>query len=1254
MRYFYILAALLWTAIIPAPLVAQSTEDDRSFITGLIEDAINNDDLTVRLIGFEGALSSQARADAITIADPDGIWLRMENLVFDWNRSALLAGRVEIETLSAEVIDLIRLPTAQPNDTAPALEATPFALPDLPVSLDINAVRADEIILTEALLGEPVRARFEGGLTLKGGVGSTDILLERIDGKTGLFDIDASFDSETRQLALILLAQEGENGIAARLIDLPNRPAVRLTIDADAPLDDFIGDIALATDGQDRITGTVQLSRPTGTIDQAFKVDLSGDLQPMLDDQYDAFFGAETVLRVEGTRFGLGGLRVTDFTIASDQLNLEGAAELDEGNWPMRIDVRGRLGTGDGTRVLLPLSGVPTQVAGMSLNVQFDADDGDAWTGSFDITSLTREGIEIDALAVSGGGIIQQGAGAARGRFTADMSYAARGLALDDDALTTAIGSDIEGRINLGRLEGEPFVLERLTLSGAGLEATARAYIEGPDDRFATRATLEVEAADFARFADLAGLDLSGSGRIALDGTAQPFDGIFDLDLNAQSTDLALGIAQADAVLAGQTVLDLNVVRDTTGLRLTNIDVSGDAVAASGQARLTSDSAKATLVAELTNLSVVAPALSGPATVDLDVSTDAAGVITMTTQAKAPQATADLNGVARPVEGGYAITTSAAVDLRELRAYSDLVGQRLSGGVSVDLDGSYDTRNGALDANVAARTRDIGLGNVMADRLLAGLGRIDADVSLSEAGRLRLDALDMAFPNLTVQGDVASSGRDTVADLSVRLRDVALFVSDFSGPLTADISARQGANGWRLSGTADGPAGVNARASGQVFNSGQLDLDVSGTAPLALANLYIAPRQIRGRADFEFSINGPPALSSVRGPVRISDARLSAPTLGQSIENLGGTLTLAGGGLRVDLAANSTAGGDIAITGPVDLAAPYQAGLQVDLADIVLRDENLYRTTAQGSVTVNGPLAGGARIAGQINLGPTEVQVPTTGSSALGSLPAVTHLGPRTDVRATLGRAGVAAQPQSQNRAASSGPAYPVDLLIRAPSRIFVRGRGLDAELGGQLRLTGTTNAIVPIGRFDLARGRLSILGQRFELDEGFAQLQGDFSPFLRLVATTEASTGTIISIIVEGEPDTIDVRFESTPELPQDEVLAQLLFGRDLSSISPLQAVQLASAVATLAGSGNGGVISSFREGLDLDDLDIITDEDGNAAVRAGKYISENVYTDVTVGAGGTSEINLNIDIDRNFTARGTVGSDGETSVGIFFERDY
>ena len=72
------------------------------------------------------------------------------------------------------------------------------------------------------------------------------------------------------------------------------------------------------------------------------------------------------------------------------------------------------------------------------------------------------------------------------------------------------------------------------------------------------------------------------------------------------------------------------------------------------------------------------------------------------------------------------------------------------------------------------------------------------------------------------------------------------------------------------------------------------------------------------------------------------------------------------------------------------------------------------------------------------------------------------------------------------------------------------------------------------------------------------------------------------------------------------------------------------------------------------LDDFDITTDDEGNAAVRAGAYLSDNVYTDVTVASDGSTEINLNLDVTDEITAKGTVGADGETSIGIFFERDY
>ena len=110
--------------------------------------------------------------------------------------------------------------------------------------------------------------------------------------------------------------------------------------------------------------------------------------------------------------------------------------------------------------------------------------------------------------------------------------------------------------------------------------------------------------------------------------------------------------------------------------------------------------------------------------------------------------------------------------------------------------------------------------------------------------------------------------------------------------------------------------------------------------------------------------------------------------------------------------------------------------------------------------------------------------------------------------------------------------------------------------------------------------------------------------------------------------------------------MLAHLLFGRNLTSLSPLQAVQLANAVATLAGRGGDGVIGKLRRSFGLDDLDIETDAAGGASVRLGRYIAKNIYTDVTVGSEGTTELNLNLDVRPGVTVRGSADSQGNTGI--------
>ena len=228
-----------------------------------------------------------------------------------------------------------------------------------------------------------------------------------------------------------------------------------------------------------------------------------------------------------------------------------------------------------------------------------------------------------------------------------------------------------------------------------------------------------------------------------------------------------------------------------------------------------------------------------------------------------------------------------------------------------------------------------------------------------------------------------------------------------------------------------------------------------------------------------------------------------------------------------------------------------------------------------------------------------------------------------------------------------------LDVTVKAPQRIFVRGRGLDTEFGGELKLTGPVSAIAASGAFRMVRGRLDFLTQRIAFDRGAVTFSGDLDPMLDFSGSTRSGNVTI-TVTVSGRASDPQVTFTSSPDLPQDEILARLIFQKGIGELSPLQVARLAAAASELSG-GSGGVLSRLRATTGLDDLDIVTDDKGEAALAAGRYISDNVYLGVQQGIGSrSSRVTIDLDVTKNVKARAGMGSDGNSSLGIFFEKEY
>jgi translocation and assembly module TamB len=474
-------------------------------------------------------------------------------------------------------------------------------------------------------------------------------------------------------------------------------------------------------------------------------------------------------------------------------------------------------------------------------------------------------------------------------------------------------------------------------------------------------------------------------------------------------------------------------------------------------------------------------------------------------------------------------------------------------------------------------------------------------------------------------------------------------------PISATVAGSYAGNSVAIDRlTANGAGGLNVTGSGRVpLSGGGLAVKLTGSAPLTLANRFLVDRggQLSGTANFNADVSGSIAAPQFGGSVSLNGAGYIDPELNLRLTGITGRATLAGTTARIEsLTANLATGGSVSASGTVGLSGQFPADLRVALNSARYSDGEIFLATVSGGLTLTGNLTGTPLLAGTLNIENANITVPE-GFGGGTPLIDVTHIATPPAVAQTLQRARIdaAGAPVPQTR--SSG--LLLDVTVNAPNQIFIRGRGLDAEVGGSVRLAGPLNNIQPVGAFSLERGRLSVLGQRLDFETGTVTLVGDLDPQLYFVARTEGD-GITVFVTISGRASAPEVAFTSNPTLPQDEVLSRLIFKRSMGELTPLQLAQLAGAAAELVGGGGGGLVDGLRGAAGLADLDVVTDSEGNVGVQAGTYLQDNIYLGVTAGANGQSKVTINLDVTDDLVVRGTAGQNGDSSLGVFYEQDY
>ena len=594
------------------------------------------------------------------------------------------------------------------------------------------------------------------------------------------------------------------------------------------------------------------------------------------------------------------------------------------------------------------------------------------------------------------------------------------------------------------------------------------------------------------------------------------------------------------------------------------------------------------------------------------------------------------------------------------------------GAVTIELTAAGATVRGLEPTLSRATTIVIKGGETTLDKLALGIGGGTVTLSGSVGEKLNLDiqlggvsagVINAFAPGVGAAGTITGNARVAGAPAQP---DVG-FQLDWKGAETAQTrSAGFGAMAIVSSGELVGGllkfnaslgdgSGLVLKGGGSVNTGGSraLALDFSGTVPFGFLTRRLAAQglSLSGAANVSLQVRGPAASPAVGGSINATGARFIDARSGIAVDEIAADIALGNGLATVrKMTGKLSTGGALSASGTIgiDAAKGFPADLSIKIADGRYTDGRIVTATLSGDLTLKGPLASAPLIGGTVNLGRTVITVPEKLPGSLAAL----------DVKHKNAPKAVRAQEEAIRPATAGGGGggLALDLTVNAPQQIFVQGRGLDAELGGSLRLTGPSAAPQATGQFTMRRGRLTLLGKRLSFSRGSLSFSGSLVPYLDLAAESSANDATV-TVLVTGPANNPKFSFSSVPLLPEDEVLARLVFGRSMSRLSPIQIAQLADAAAQLAGvGGSSSLLDTLRGKIGVDDLDVKTDEKtGDTAVSAGKYLNDRTYVTIEKGQkAGDGKATIDLNIGRGVKLRGEAGEDGKAKGGIFYEREY
>ncbi|TWT14810.1 translocation/assembly module TamB domain-containing protein [Reyranella sp. CPCC 100927] len=730
-------------------------------------------------------------------------------------------------------------------------------------------------------------------------------------------------------------------------------------------------------------------------------------------------------------------------------------------------------------------------------------------------------------------------------------------------------------------------------------------------DRTSASGTARLVVEDLKDFSALAGQPLGGRLELAVDPDPAANDGRMKIALrgtNLAAGTLGIGTLKGDATVTdplGRTAFDatvaINALRGVAEVHTVSLKANGDRTAIAATADVSGTGLQAS--------TAIKARLNGDETV-LDIDS------------------------LKATRGGRTLALAQPTQIRQTGGRTVIEPTRLDfAGGQIRAGGTFDPRNSDLSVDITALP--------LAE--LAALAGAELQMSGALQAQVRMRGAS-ANPEVDATYAIRDAKMRSIAMATIPAASLTGKAAMRNRQATVEAQLAAGASNLAFNVTAQLPA-QGGTPDARIAIKGPIDLAM--LASLAGPDI----QQLGGNAIVDVTLASRGGRPSGSGSVRLEDLKLAMPSQGLVLSQGTGLIRLADDRVIIERFNLPSVGkGDIAVSGDVRLdpkmTLPLDLRIETRRARVVGRRDLLAEVTT--SLRIFGSLADGLTVQGPIQIDRAEISAAMGGAAkAVPSVP-VKEIGKG-----------------APKPVAASAPAKPItlDLKINAPQAIFVRGKGLDAEVAGDLTVTGTSAAPAVIGGLRLRRGTLAILGRTVNFTRGTVSLvtADRILPMIDFVASSRNGNVTI-EIKVTGPATDPKIVLSSTPQLPQDEILAQFLFGKGAAELGPSQLAQIAQAVAELTGGGGGGGIDSVRQALGLDRLGIGTGGDGSgksegvssATVEGGRYIAPGVYIGGRQGLQGDTRGVVQVEVIPNVKIETEVGTNSTGRAGVALEYDY